>query len=178
MRRREFTAALASAAAAWPLIGSAQQPEVMRRVGVLSTFGESDLEATAWLKAFEDELTRLGWEQGRSVRIESRLSGNDTRRLQTAAAEVVAMKSDIILAVTTPALAALSRETKTIPIVFVQVADPVRLGFVTSLARSGGNITGFVTHEFQIGGKWLGLLRDSAPGTTRVALLFDPDNPS
>jgi ABC-type uncharacterized transport system substrate-binding protein len=178
MRRREFTAALACAAAAWPIIGSAQQPEGVRRVGVLSIFGESDSEATAWLKAFEDELKRLGWEQGRSVRIESRLSGNDTRRLQTAAAELVATKPDVIFAVTTLALAVLNRETQTIPIVFVQVSDPVRLGFVTSLARPGGNITGFVTHEFQIGGKWIGLLRDTAPGTTHVAFLFDPDNPS
>jgi ABC-type uncharacterized transport system substrate-binding protein len=177
VRRRHFIVG-AGAAAVWPRIGRAQQPEGMRRIGVLSIFHETDAEPSVWLKAFHDELRNLGWEKGRNIRIESRLVDNDKQRLRTDAAELVAMKPDVIFAVTTLALAALKSETQTVPIVFVQVSDPVRLGFVTSLARPGGNITGFVSHEHAIGGKWVGLLKDTAPATNRMAVVFDPENPS
>jgi putative tryptophan/tyrosine transport system substrate-binding protein len=177
LRRREFITLLGTAAA-WPLALRAQQPEGMRRIGVLSMFHETDAEPSVWLKAFQDQLQNLGWENGRNIRVESRLVDNNTQRLRSGAAEIVATKPDVIFAVTSPALTALKAETQTIPIVFVQVSDPVRLGFVTSLARPGGNITGFVTYEHAIGGKWVGLLKDIAPTTSRIAVVFDPENPS
>jgi putative tryptophan/tyrosine transport system substrate-binding protein len=180
LKRRAFITLLGGAMASWPLAARAQQhSESMRRVGVLTTiFSESDSEANAWLAAFQDELQKLGWEQGRNIRLETRLLGIDPQRLSTSAAELVAMKPDIILAAGSPALAAVARESRTIPIVFVQLLDPVKLGLVASLARPGGNITGFATFENEIGGKWLGLLRDTAPNTSRVATVFDPDNPA
>ena len=177
LKRREFITLLGGASA-WPVTARGQQPEGMRRIGVLSIFHETDAEPSVWLKAFHDQLQNLGWEKGRNVRIESRLVDNDRQRLRTGAAELVAMKPDVVFAVTTLALAALKSETQTVPIVFVQVSDPVRLGFVTSLARPGGNITGFVSHEHAIGGKWVGLLKDTAPATNRMAVVFDPENPS
>jgi putative ABC transport system substrate-binding protein len=165
-------------AAAWPLGARSQPSDRMRRIGVLIIFSQSDAEPTAWLKAFQDELHKFGWEQGRDLQFENHFAGIDSQRLRNSAAELVAKNPDAIFAVTTLALAALNQEAGAIPIVFVQVSDPVRLGFVTSLARPGGNITGFVTFEYQIGGKWLGLLRDTAPRTNRVAVLFDLENPS
>jgi len=178
MRRRDFIAGLGSAVA-WPVAVRAQQTEHVRRIGVLTTiFGTSDAEANAWLAAFQDELHKLGWEQGRSIRFENHLLGNDPQQLPTSAAELVAMKPDVVFAAGVPALAALARETRAIPIVFVQVSDPVKLGFVTTLARPAGNITGFANFEHQIGGKWLDLLKDTAPGRSRVGVVLDPESPS
>ena len=167
MKRREFIAGL-GAAAAWPMAVRAQQGERVRRIGVLASLFVNDPEVRALLRAFQDELHRLGWEQGRNLRIEYRLSGSDLDRLRTDAAELVAMDPDVLVAVAVPALVALSRATRSLPIVFNQVSDPVKLGFVASLARPGGNVTGFANFEHPIGGKWLDLLKDIAPGRSQV----------
>jgi putative tryptophan/tyrosine transport system substrate-binding protein len=176
VKRREVMALLAAAAAAWPLAGRAQQSDRVRRIGVLQTAAESDPQAKSWVTAFDQRLQQLGWEQGRNLRIDYRWSGGDEQRLGTYAAELVGVAADVLFAAGTPALVALNRETRSLPIVFVQVADPVKLGFVASLARPGGNMTGFTTYEYSIGGKWLELLKDTAPGTARVAGIFDPTN--
>jgi len=178
MRRRDFiTAAVASGVA--PLMAWAQQFGALRRVGVLTTiFSEGDVQAIAWLGVFRDELHKLGWEEGRTVRFENHLLGNDAQKLSTRAAQLVAMKPDVVLVAGSPALVALARETRDIPIIFVQAVDPVHLGLITNLARPGGNITGFTNFEQQIGGKWLALLKDTAPGRNRVAAIFEPDNPA
>jgi ABC transporter substrate binding protein len=176
MRRREFITLLGGAAA-WPLAARAQDGR-MRRVGVLCALAESDPEVKGWFAAFQDGLQRLGWVQGRNISIEYRWSGGDEQRLQTDAAELVQTAPDVIFVAPTPALAALYRQTRSLPIVFVQVSERFKLGFVADLARPGGNITGFANFEHPIGGKWLELLKDTAPGRTRVAVLFEPDNPS
>jgi putative ABC transport system substrate-binding protein len=178
MRRRDFIKVIAGSATAWPLGAHAQQAQEMRRVGALLVLGESDPEGKVWLSAFQEGLQRLGWEQGRNIQIEYRFAGSDEHRLRTGAAELVRMRHDVLFTAGTPALVALSRETRSLPIVFVQVSDPVKLGLVASLARPGGNITGFVTIESAFAGKWLELLRDTAPGRNRVAVILDPDNPS
>jgi putative ABC transport system substrate-binding protein len=148
----------------------------MRRIGVLTALDASDPQVKAWLTAFEEGLQKLGWSQGRNLSIDYRWPGSDEGRLQTYAAELVRIAPDALFAATVPALVALQRETRSLPIVFVQVSDPVRLGFVASLARPGGNITGFTNFEHSMGGKWLELLKDTAPATSRVAVLFDPAN--
>jgi putative tryptophan/tyrosine transport system substrate-binding protein len=178
VRRRDFITLLGGAATSWPLAARAQQGERVRRVGVLLGFAESDSEAKAWLAAFEEGLQKLGWSQGRNLRIDYRWAGNDEARLRSYAAELVGAAPDVLFTSTGLALVALNRETRSLPIVFVQVADPVKLGFVETLARPGGNITGFTTFEYSIGGKWLELLKDTAPGSTRVAVMFDPRNPT
>jgi putative ABC transport system substrate-binding protein len=177
MKRRAFIALLGGAAAAWPLVARAQQ-ERMRRIGVLTNLDEADPELKGWLTAFQVELQKLGWAQGRNISFEYRWPGSDEQRLQSSAADLVKAAPDVIFAAATPALVALYRESRSLPIVFVQVSDPVKLGFVTSLARPGGNMTGFTTFEYPVGGKWLELLKDTAPGRTRVAVLLDPSNPS
>jgi putative ABC transport system substrate-binding protein len=178
MKRREFITLLGSAAAAWPLAARAQQGERMRRIGVLMTLNEGDPEVRAWAAAFQEGLQKLGWAQDRNVRIDYRWGEGDPHRLQSHAAELVRTTPDVLLAAGTPALVPLQRETHSLPIVFVQVSDPVQLGFVASLARPGGNITGFANFEYAIGGKWLELLNDSAPGRSRVTVVVDPANPS
>jgi len=177
MNRREFITLLGGAAAAWPLAARAQQGERTRRIGFLTTLSENDPEVKGWLTAFQAEMQKLGWTLGRNFSIESRWPGSK-QRLRSSAAELVKIAPDLIFAAATPALAALHRESRSLPIVFVQVSDPVKLGFVGSLARPGGNITGFTTFEYPVGGKWLELLKDAAPGRSRVAVLHDPDNPS
>jgi len=177
MKRREFIT-LIGGATAWPLAARAQQGERMRRIGVLTILAENDPEVKAWLAAFQDGLQQLGWTQGRNISIDYRWAGEDRERLRAYAAELVKMSPDVLFAAPTPALAALHRETRSLPIVFAQVSDPVKLGLVANLARPGGNITGFTTVEHAIGGKWLELIRDTAPGLTRVAIIFEVDNPS
>src|SRR5215472_2841431 len=150
LQRREFITLLGGAAAAWPLAARAQQGERMRRIGALMLFAEGDQETKAWLTAFQEGLQQLGWAQGRNVSIDYRWAGDDWDRLQINATELVKMAPDVLFAAATPALAALRQQTRSLPIVFVQVSDPVKLGFVANLARPGGNITG-ITHDAQIG---------------------------
>jgi putative ABC transport system substrate-binding protein len=177
VKRREFITLLGGTLA-WPLAARAQQGERMRRIGVLTILAENDPEVKAWMAAFQDGLQQLGWTQGRNISIDYRWAGEDRERLRAYAAELVKMSPDVLFAAPTPALAALHRETRSLPIVFAQVSDPVKLGLVANLARPGGNITGFTTVEHAIGGKWLELIRDTAPGLTRVAIIFEVDNPS
>jgi putative ABC transport system substrate-binding protein len=172
MQRREFVTALGSAAA-WPLIARAQQPDRMRRIGVL--MGSSEIDAGAFFAAFVEELARLGWTDGRNVRIEQRWANADVTRASVFASELVATQPDVILVSTTPATAALHRENSTIPIVFTLVSDPVGAGFVAGLPRPGGKMTGFTQTDTGLGGKWLALLREIAPGIKRAAAMFNPD---
>ncbi len=175
MRRREFIGVLGGAAAAWPLEVRAQQPSGKRRVGVLLAFDESNSRPQAWLATFTKGLSELGWTAGRNVQIDVRWAGNDVNLMQKFAKELVALKPDVILSFGTPVTAALQRETRTVPIVFAIVSDPVGEGFVASLAHPGGNITGFHNSEASIGGKWFELLAQIAPRLKRVAMIFNPD---
>jgi putative tryptophan/tyrosine transport system substrate-binding protein len=177
LKRREFIT-LVGGLAAWPLAAHAQEPAGIRRVGVFLNVSESDPETQRLFTAFRERLAQLGWADGHNLRIDYRWPANDPDRLRTYAGELVGMAPDVLFTAGLPALAALHQATRALPIVFVQVSDPVKLGFVASLARPGGNITGFTTFEHPIGGKWLELLKDAAPATNRVAVLLDPDNPS
>src|SRR5262249_37708201 len=174
LRRREFITLLGGAAAAWPFAARAQQGERMRRVGVLMAVAETDPEAQRHIKAFRQGLQDLGWAHDRDVQIEYRWGGANPDRIRTYAAELVALKSDVILAQTALVAAPLQRETRTVPIVFVQIVDPVESGFVASLARPGGNLTGFTPWEFSTAAKWLELLKEIAPGVARVAAIINP----
>jgi len=170
MRRRDFIKRIVGPAVVWPLAARAQQPDRVRRIGVLM----ADPNAQSYVTAFRDALTKLGWAEGSSLRIETRWSAGDADSIRTLAKELVDLRPDVIVAQGTPAVAALVRETQTIPIVFANVADPVGSGFVGSLAHPGGNLTGFTTDNSALGGKWVQLLKEIAPQTVRVALLFNP----
>ena len=172
MRRRDFIA-IVGGAAAWPLTARAQRSDRIKRVGVLIGFAENDPAVQSWLAAFRGALAKLGWTEGSNLRIELRWAG-DPDRMKTFAKELVDLRPDAILSVTTPVTGALIRETQTIPIVIATVADPISSGFVTNLGRPGGNVTGFALYEPSMGGKWLEMLKRIAPGVTRVALLFNP----
>jgi putative tryptophan/tyrosine transport system substrate-binding protein len=174
MRRREFITLL-SGATVWPLAARAQQGERTRRIGVLMGFGENDAEGTLWLSSFMRALQELGWVDGRNVRMDVRWSASNTERERIFAKELVSLQPDVILAHGTPVTAALRRETQMIPIVFGAVADPVGEGFIESLSRPGGNITGFLFSEAGMGGKWLELLKEIAPSVKRAAMIFNPD---
>jgi putative ABC transport system substrate-binding protein len=174
MIRREFITLLGGAAAAWPSAARAQQSERVRRIGMLFAVTEDNSEGQARLGAFLQGLQELGWTEGRNLRIDHRWGAVNSERGRQYAAELVALGPDVILTAGEPAVAALQRETRTVPIVFAQVPDPVGAGFVESLARPGGNITGFTVFEYGISGKWLELLKQIAPGVTRVAVLRDP----
>jgi putative tryptophan/tyrosine transport system substrate-binding protein len=171
--RREFIAAVGGAAVAWPLAAGAQQPERMRRISVLMAVTERDPESQFRVNAFEAGLRELGWVEGRNLWIEYRWAP-DPDLLRRQAAELIAAAPDLILATSTPVLATLLRESATLPMVFVQVTDPIGSGFVPNLARPGGNVTGFTSFEFSIGGKWLETLIEIAPTVTRVAVIFNP----
>jgi putative tryptophan/tyrosine transport system substrate-binding protein len=177
VRRREFIAGLGSAAA-WPIVARAQQGERVRRIGVLSSGDGSNPVAKTRMSAFTQALADLGWTDGRNVRMDVRLGGADTSQIQALARELVDLQPDIIVAGSTPATLALQRETHTIPVIFANVADPVATGIVTRLDRPSGNITGFVNLEATLGGKWLELLLEIAPGLKRVAIMFNPDTSS
>jgi putative ABC transport system substrate-binding protein len=166
MKRRAFFAGLAGAAA-WPLSGYAQQSERVPRVGVLMPFPENDPLAEAMVRAFAQALERLGWVEGKNIRIYYRFAAGDPTLFKTYAAELVGLSPDTILASTLPAVAALREQTRTIPIVFVLLVDPAGLGLVQSLARPGGNITGFSGYDAPMMGKWLQLLKEVAPRVTR-----------
>jgi putative tryptophan/tyrosine transport system substrate-binding protein len=174
MLRREFIAGLGSAAA-WPLAARAQQPNRMRRIGVLISADENDPLYKPRLSAFTQALADLGWIVGRNVRMDLRWAGGDNNRLPAFAQELVGLQPDIILTNSTPPTVALQRETRTIPVVFVNVTDPVASSLVTRLDRPSGNITGFGGYEASLGGKWLELLSEIAPGLKRAAIMFNPD---
>jgi putative tryptophan/tyrosine transport system substrate-binding protein len=171
MRRREFIALLGGAAAGWPMAASAQQPGI-RRIGVLVNLSSDNPEAQARIGAFLQGLQEFGWSIGRNVRIEYRWASN-LNNLPRYAAELVALAPDVVLANANPSVDALQKVSRTMPIVFVATTDPVGSGLVESLARPGGNATGFMSYEFSIAGKWLELLKQIAPGVTRVAVLRD-----
>jgi putative tryptophan/tyrosine transport system substrate-binding protein len=175
MRRRTFIAGLGGAAA-WPVVAWAQQTKPPpRRVGMLLAFAQNDLELQVRVVAFKQRFAQLGWTEGLNVNIEYRFAGDDIERLRSHAAELVAFAPDVILAQSNPGLVAILQTNRAIPIVFVQVADPVGSGFVESLARPGGTITGFTNFEPATGGKWVELLKDIAPDVTRAAVLMHPE---
>jgi len=174
MRRRKFITLLGGAAATWPLAARGQQGERVRRIGVLINMAADDPEGHARITAFAQGLQEAGWTTGRNVRIDYRWGGAGADAMAKYAAELVALAPDVILAATSSSVAPLQRITRTIPIVFVQVIDPVSAGFVASLARPGGDATGFTIIEYGFSGKWLELLKEVAPRITRVAVIRDP----
>jgi putative tryptophan/tyrosine transport system substrate-binding protein len=177
MKRREFVMQLGGAFVAWPLAARAQQSTPLRRIGVFQSTVESDPEGQRQVKAFVEGLKQLGWIPGQNVQIEYRWGGADLQRIRTYAAEVVRLKPDVILASSSLVVMALQQKDNKIPIVFTQITDPVGSGFVASLARPGGNLTGFTPFEFSATAKWLEILKQIAPGVTRVAVLLNPDQP-
>ena len=174
MRRREFTRLLGGATVAWSVAARAQQTERLRRIGVLTFSAESDPEGQSSIAAFREELRKLGWIEGRNIAIDIRWAAADLELMKRFAKELAALQPDLILTSSTPAAAAMLQATRTIPIVFVIVADPVGSGFVESLPRPGGNATGFTPLVRSLGGKWVELLKEMAPRLARVALLFNP----
>jgi ABC-type uncharacterized transport system substrate-binding protein len=175
MKRRDFISLLGGAAAAWPLAARAQQPDRMRRIGVLMAFAESDPEGQAWFAAFREGLQKLGWMGGRNIRIDTRWTiPGDAESISRFAKDLVALQPDLILAQNTPTTTALLQQTRTIPIIFGNVADPVGQGFVASFPQPGGNVTGFINLEPTVAGKWVELLKEIAPRIDRVAFLFNP----
>jgi putative ABC transport system substrate-binding protein len=175
MNRRDFIAGLGGAAASWPLAARAQQGDRVRRIGVLMPFDENDPEGKLRYSSFTQALADLGWTDGRNVRMDLRWGHADTNRIRALAQELVGLQPDIIVTNGTPATVALQRETRTIPIVFVNVTDPVASRIVAGLNRPSGNITGFADLESPMGGKWLELLSEIAPGLKRAAIMFNPD---
>jgi putative tryptophan/tyrosine transport system substrate-binding protein len=176
VRRREFITLLAGAAATWPLAARAQQGERVRRIGVVMVTKETDPETPLRAMAFRQALAKLGWSQGRNVVIDSRFG--DLNRMRAQAKELTALAPDVIVAESTPAAVALRQETTAVPIVFLQVANPIGSGLVASLARPGANLTGFTNFEPTMGGKWLELLKEIAPGVTRAVAIFNPETHS
>ena len=174
MRRRDFITLIGGAATGWPLGAPAQQAAPIRLVGMLMGFAETDPAAQSLVTEFTSELTRLGWKSGSNLRIELRWGAGDTDRIRALAKELVGLQPDAIFGQTTPVVDALAHETQKIPIVFVTVSDPIGSGFAKSLTHPGGNITGFTFVESAMGGKWVELLREIAPNTEHVALLFNP----
>ena len=173
MRRREFIVLLGCAAMAWPLTARAQQTERVRVVGILSILGPDDPEAKARTTIFEETLQQLGWSVGRNLKIETRELGGDVDRLHRSAAELVALAPDVIFSLGSLPVASLQQATRTIPIVFMSVTDPVGAGFVQNMAHPGGNITGFLNFEYSMSGKWAELLKQIAPQATRALVLRD-----
>ena len=178
MIRRHFLTLLGGVAAAWPLAARAQQADRMRRIGMLMSLAETDPEGQARAAAFRQGLKELGWTEGRNIRIEYRFATGSADRMRPHAAELVGLEPEVIFVGGTVGLTVLQEATRKIPIVFTQVTDPVEAGFVASLARPGGNITGLTQHEFTIGVKWLELLKQIAPRIARVAVIYDPANPA
>ena len=178
MRRREFITMLGGAAAIHPLIARAQQPERMRRIGILLPAAADDAEFQARFGAFLQALALLGWTIGRNVRIDTRWATTDVAEIRRHAAELAALAPDVILAHAATTVGPLLEATRTVPVVFPTVIDPVGAGYVDSLARPGGNVTGFISFEYSLSGKWLELLKEIAPGLTRVAVLRNAATPS
>jgi putative tryptophan/tyrosine transport system substrate-binding protein len=175
MKRRDFITLLGGGAAAWPLAARAQQPDQVRRIGVLMSVPENDPEAQAWLGMFSEGLQQLGWTAGRNIRLDYRWAAPfDAESRQRVGKELVALQPELILTQNTVSTASILQETRSIPIIFANVVDPIGSGFVASLARPGGNVTGFTLVESSIVGKWLELLKEIAPRVNRVAFLFQP----
>jgi putative tryptophan/tyrosine transport system substrate-binding protein len=174
MKRREFIGLLSGAAATWPLAARAQQAQRMPRIGVLAVQAKDDPDMQARLDGFRHGLQRLGWVEGRNVHVDYRFTDGREDRFQPLAKELVALKPELIFAQWTPGAAAVQRESRTLPIVFVNVSDPIGSGFVASLARPGGNLTGFLLYEEGVTGKWLAMLKEIAPGLSRAALIANP----
>jgi len=177
MRRRDLISVIGSAAV-WPLAAHAQQASRMRRIGVLVNLGKDDPLGQARQKAFMQGLQALGWTEGRDVQIDTRWGGGDADQFRKYAAELIALQPDVVLATSGATMPALMQATRTVPIVFVQVPDPVGSGFVASLARPGGNATGFTQFDFSLSGKWLEVLKEIAPRVAHVAVLRDPVDPA
>jgi ABC-type uncharacterized transport system substrate-binding protein len=177
MQRREFITLMGGAAAAWPLAARAQQPERMRRIGVLMALAADDPQGQARLVAFVQGLQESGWTDGRNVRIDTRWAAGDADRFRRYTAELIALAPDVILASGGTGVGVLLQATRTVPIVFTQTNDPVGAGYVDSLARPGGNATGFTTMEYGMSGKWLELLKEIAPRMARAAVLRDATIP-
>jgi putative tryptophan/tyrosine transport system substrate-binding protein len=175
MKRREFIALLGGASAVWPFAARAQQPDRMRRISVLIGGVPSDPPIASGLDAFKAALVELGWLDGRNIQIDYRFAAADVERMHVLAKELVAKQPDLIVGHTTPVVAALQREASTIPIVFVIVSDPVGSGFVASLPRPGGHITGFINIEASLSGKWIEMLKEIVPRITSAALMFNPE---
>jgi putative ABC transport system substrate-binding protein len=178
MRRRDFVIGIVGSAVAVPFAAHAQQPDRLRHIGYLNVGAESDPEIQTLTSELTQRLQELGWSNGRNVLIDFRFGGSDPMRISQLATELVEGHPDLIIASGTAGAAALRQQSLSIPIVFVQVVDPVLAGFVTNLARPEGNITGFTNFEFSVGGKWLQLLKECAPAISRIAVVFDPANPS
>jgi putative tryptophan/tyrosine transport system substrate-binding protein len=175
MRRREFIILFGGAAASWPLPARGLQSKQVRRIGVLMTRAADDPEGRVVLEAFVQGLQEAGWVVGRNVEIDTRWAAGDAVLFRKYAAELIALEPDVLLAPSTPAVTALHQASRTVPIVFVGISDPIASGFVESFSRPGGNITGFTNFEAAVGGKWLGLLKEIAPSIKRVAMLFNPE---
>ena len=177
MRRREFITLLGGAEVVWPLVARAQQGDRIRRIGVLMSLAADDKEGQARLNAFVQGLQELGWTEGRNLRIDTRWAAGEGAQGRKYAAELVALAPDVILASGCSVVGPLLQATHTVPLIFTQTPDPVGAGFVDSLARPGGNATGFSAFDYSVGGKWLELLKQVAPGVTRVAVIRDPGTP-
>ena len=173
MRRRQFLGVL-GAAATWPVAARAQQAERVRRIGMLLGFPDTDPESPARIELFQQTLDRLGWKEGRNVHIDYRWAGAERNRLQMHAKDLIRAMPDVVVAETSPATAALKQESRTTPIVFINAGNPIGSGFVASFTHPGGNLTGFTNYVPSMGGKWMDLLKELAPGLTRTAALFNP----
>jgi putative ABC transport system substrate-binding protein len=175
LRRRQFITLLGGAAAAWPLAARTQQSQRTRRVGVLMAVAESDVDVRSGVAIFQQSLQELGWTDGRNVRIDYRWGDADADRIQALAKELVGRQPDVLVVHSTPSAKGLLQATRSIPIVFLTVTDPLGQGLVSSLSRPGGNITGFSVFEFSLGTKWVEVLKQIAPGTRRVTAIFNPE---
>src|SRR6266700_3937821 len=178
MRRREFLALVGRTAVAWPLAARAQQPTGMRRVGVLMGLAETDPFTIQYVQELRGALQSLGWMDGQNIQFSYRYAGGNPELARAFAKELVEMHPDLIVAHTTPVAVALSQATRTLPVVFVSITDPVVGGLVASMARPSGNMTGFTNYEFSMGAKWFEILEEIAPATRRVALMLNPDTGS
>jgi putative ABC transport system substrate-binding protein len=177
MRRREFTGLLGTATL-WAASTGAQEAARLRRIGILQDYAQDDQDPRSWLRVFRNELQRLGWREEHNINIDERWAAGSAEQRSRYAADLVGLRPNVLFGEGTPIVAALQKATRTVPIVFVGASDPVEWGFVKSLAKPGGNMTGFVSFEPMLGGKWLETLKEIAPGVLRVALLFNPDTHS
>src|SRR5262252_8208545 len=175
MRRREFISLLGGAAVAWPLAARAQQPDRVMRIGVLMNGAATETIPQSYVAAFVQELRQLGWTEGRNLRIDVRWNAGDAALARIYVAQLIGLTPDVILTASTTNLTVIQQATNTVPVVFVQVSDPVEQGFVASIIKPGGNLTGFSMFEFSVGGKWVDLLKEIAPSLARVAVMFNPD---